>query len=299
MATPLLAALGDPKLLTSIELLVAPKDIEDDVIKLISKDRNSNPTAVALYSSESSPHMVKRGMSLAKQAKSALGNELGSVILDPLGQGEIEGRSYAVLPYRRPVSSRKLMRYLQRRMLHPGLLLWLKGAAEKTAIAARDENIERDFIRPLEHIKNLKTIGEDIKLAGQRALQRLNSGTWFPRYVLMHNDLWEGNILLKRSFSLNRPGYGFVIIDWPGCIINGYAIYDMVRLARSIRLKKDLFAMEVSRHCELLECDIEDAMGYLLAALGYLGLNLEHFPPEAYGNLTRLCFDYLNPILNR
>ena len=45
---------------------------------------------------------------------------------------------------------------------------------------------------------------------------------------------------------------------------------------------------ELEIHCQILGCDIVDAPSYTAAALGALGLNLEHFPEDRY---VQLCVD--------
>lgn len=297
---PLLTALGDSRLVASIERLGTKKDVKDDALKLIVRDIKSSPTAVVLYSSLTSPHLVTRGMDIAEQTKLMLGDEEGSVILDPLGRGEIEGRSYAILPYCRPLSSRRSMHYIQRHLLRPGILRWLRNVTEETVKEIAPINIESKILRPLQHVEHLRTIEEEIRLACRHALYRLESRQWIPQCVFMHNDLWEGNILLKEREAQEKGfgnNYRFVLIDWAGAMLKGYAIYDLVRVSRSMGLKGRRFAREVHRHCKLLGCTQEDAMGYLLAAIGHIGLNPESFPVEAYARLTRLCFEQLRPAL--
>jgi hypothetical protein len=64
-----------------------------------------------------------------------------------------------------------------------------------------------------------------------------------PNYVLMHGDFWKGNILIapKADFPAagTRWNERFVIIDWPGSITQGYAMFDLIRLAQSFRLSSN------------------------------------------------------------
>ena len=297
LETLLLSALGNHKLMANIDRLEAPKGVKDSPVKLIVRDTASRPTAVVLYSSPVSPNLVSRGMDLAVQAKQAMGSELGSVILDPLGRGDIEGRSYTILPYCRPMFSWKPLRYIQRKVIRPAVINWLFGVTKQTKSIAAQESINKDFLEPLKYMTHLQTAGEEVNSASLRALKRLECGQWIPHHVLMHNDLWEGNILPGKPSNQNKTykrSYGFIIIDWPGCQLKGYPIYDLVRLSQSLRLNSRQFTNELKRHCTLLGCTQEDSEGYLLSALGNIGLNPEHFPADAYVRLIESCYHYLN-----
>lgn len=297
---PLVEALGDPGKTARIEFLTDPKGVEDDTLKLVSLDRVSRPTAVVLYSSDTSPHLVSRGMDIAQNAKLKLGDKLGSVILNPLSRGEIKGKSFTILPYRQPLSSRKIARYVQVRRIYPEVLRWLRGVVERTSEPVKRENLSGDFLKPLNHIIKMQDMDHEIRDQSVIAIHRLKSQTWKPKYVLMHGDLYKENLLFqgKRAEKNNKEGFGFILIDWPGCLLRGYAMYDLVRLGRSIGLKKSRFMREVYGHCRLLECESQDAAGYLLAALGHIGLNLEHFPFNQYIRLIRQCFYYLKRYLD-
>lgn len=295
---PLTEALGDADLMAGIELLGDHQKTRDASIKMIIRDVNSNPRAVVLYSSPVSPDMVGRGIKMAKRAKDVLGNKLGAVILDPLKHGTISKRSYGIFSYRQPISNFKPRRFLQKRKLLPSITRWLKDITAQTSHPVPDNEITQNFIRPLEHLMELKEIGTDIHTASQRAKNRLESGKWVPRYTLMHNDLWEDNILIDNASFYptgQKNSNKFVIIDWPGSNINGYAIYDLVRLALSMGLKGNRFINEVSGHCEILYCEPEDAVGYLLVALGNIALNLEYFPFETFIKLAKLCYGHIAP----
>ena len=108
----------------------------------------------------------------------------------------------------------------------------------------------------------------------------------------MHGDLWKGNILIEPGAA--RPGRTrwrdrFVVIDWPGSELHGHAIYDLIRLARSMRTPDAALRAEVRRHCDVLGASIEDAMAYLLSALGYIALHLEEFPMDKYLPMVEAC----------
>ena len=104
------------------------------------------------------------------------------------------------------------------------------------------------------------------------------------------------NILLadERAVGAGLPRRDrFVIIDWPGCRFDGHAIYDLVRLSSSVGASRRNFAREVAGHCRLLECEPVDAIGYHLAAVGSIGLDLEYYSPKRYRNMVERTSEYL------
>jgi class 3 adenylate cyclase len=77
----------------------------------------------------------------------------------------------------------------------------------------------------------------------------------------------------------------FAIIDWCGASREGYPIFDLLRLADSMRVSDARLAVELARHCELLGGDLDDAASHTAAGLADLGAHLECFPVAAYSAL--------------
>ena len=48
---------------------------------------------------------------------------------------------------------------------------------------------------------------------------------------------------------------------------------------------------EISIHCRILGCRLVDAVSYTAAALGVMGMNLEHFPESRYLQMCEHVFD--------
>ena len=115
----------------------------------------------------------------------------------------------------------------------------------------------------------------EVREGASAALGRLEARAWEPRFCMMHGDLWKGNVLLAPGY---RRWNQFALIDWGASMVHGYAIYDLLRLAMSMGLSGRRLEREVSRHCKILGCDIIDAQSYLLASLGYIGMNLDQLP---------------------
>jgi hypothetical protein len=178
-------------------------------------------------------------------------------------------------------------------LLRPSIFDWLRQATEGTLRDAEPAAIERNFAAPLQHMVSLTPINDHLRAAASRSIERLNDGTWLPKHVLMHGDLWKGNILIRPQDNILRRlnmSDRFVITDWAGSEISGYAIYDLVRLAESMRLNALNLRREVDRHCCLLGCEPVDSTSYLLAALGHIAMNLEHFPIDRYKHMAESCY---------
>jgi hypothetical protein len=143
-------------------------------------------------------------------------------------------------------------------------------------------------------------MSDAVRVAATMARERLAAGVFRPKYVLMHGDLWKGNILLQAGRNASHTDVQrsrFAIIDWAGFEGCGYAIYDLVRLARSMRISRRRLAGELVRHCAILECTTEDARSYLLTALGHIGMTLEHFPVERYVSMSLSALSLLDEAL--
>ena len=133
------------------------------------------------------------------------------------------------------------------------------------------------------------------------ALERISTKEWQPKHVLMHGDLWLGNILLKKNpniLNTLKPYDNFVVTDWAGSEVKGYAMYDLIRFAESTNLSSKKIKFEIERHCKLLNCNPVDACSYLLAGLGFIGMNLENFPLNRFISMSESCFLTLSKSLD-
>lgn len=255
-------------------------------------DGRSAPRVVLLCAPPDAPDMVARGMQRARIAKGLIGPGLDQHILDPLAEGRIGGLSYALLPHCAALVGRGVAWRVQCVLLRPVLFDWLYQVCAATVRSVDEPLIEWRFAAPLVELASLTAIDEPVRSAARLALQRLNDGLWQPRTVLMHGDLWKGNVLLRApqgTADRLRWRERFVVIDWPGSEAQGHAIFDLVRLAQSVRSTRVALRAEVERHCALLHCDRLDAMSYLLAALGHMATRLGHFPMESFARMVQGC----------
>ncbi len=282
LADPVAEALVSVARVGGIEPLGPEKPVADQTYKYLVTSSEGKRLAVVLCSPGVSPDLIARGNRCAADAKRALGEELGRVVLEPLGDGEINGLSYVVLPYREPLSERRVAGWLQRRRVGPRVLDWLLGLTRQTMCDVSEADKHARFIRPLGELAESRDVSDAVRAAAERGLRRLEAGKWVPRFVLMHNDLWKGNILLDDAG-------GIVVIDWPGSMVDGYGIYDLVRLGDSFGLSDRALGEQVGAHCRVLGCEPVDAMSHLAAGLGYLLGNLDHFPMHLFVPLADRC----------
>lgn len=274
-----------------VEVIHGTRDIDDSTAKAFVRDGASRPIAFVLASSPKDPSAVAESMAKAAAAKAALGPDAGRAILEPLAEGKILETSYVALPYRRPISESRVLKAIQKWRLRPVLFDWLAEVAQRTASRATEEELREFYLEPLACIADMEELQHPIRQSARDARSRLDAGSWEPRCCLVHGDLWEGNILLPARRNFGRPE--FAIIDWPGSLLRGAPIYDLSRLIMALRVGARTASTQVARHCQILQCEQKDAMGYLLAGLGQIGLNLNHFPPVAYRAMARRCFDTL------
>ncbi|MFZ1908746.1 MAG: hypothetical protein WAU52_06650 [Burkholderiales bacterium] len=245
-------------------------------------DAAGRPYGVLFLSTLLDHGYMARSVDIATRVKHALGEMLGSVILDPIAQGESGGCSFAVWPWHRTLTAVRGLAYLQRRRILPRVLTWLHGATQRTAQAPQDSEVQKMFREPLARI----SADEHLPLPSQRlaraGLKRIEFGDWRPRVALQHKDiLW--NILLPRDRSLRRQfPCGFILIDWAGGALRGIPFINLLELARTSRMPRAAAREELLRHCDILCCEPPDIMSYALASVGSTLANLGHFPEDYY-----------------
>jgi hypothetical protein len=288
--------------LGSIVALRFPGACANATTKLLIRDSKGTRRLVLLVSSHLGPDIVARGIEAAARARGLLGNELGAVILPPLTSGRVGGLSYALFPYCRPLSDLRLLGRIQDWRFRSPVLDWLRAATAKTMKYIPDDDLASKIATPLHRLTSLEALGEEIRRESRNALQRLDSGAWRPRSVLMHGDLTRGNVLRSPLRVLSsEPGIPvpiFVLIDWPGSQPDGSPFLDLVSCGRWMHLGDRRLKREVAIHRDLLGCTREEVRYSLLAALGDLGLRLDRFPFDRYVILARSCYEYLESALS-
>lgn len=273
-------------------------DVADATTKCFLKDARGKLGAVLLVSSTGNPLLVERSVVRAMAAKQALGPDLGRVILDPIAHGTFQGLSYVLWPAQRSLAPRRPSRFIEKRILRARVLLWLRRMTRHTRAPAIGDELARAYVRPLEVMLEDTRFSEEVHQRARKGLSRVDAGQWRPFLVLEHNDLWLGNVLLPHDRAAKkRNPHGFFVVDWAGAAVEGHPFYDLIRFCLSAGISTRAVADEARAHCEILKCEPEDMVSYLLAGLAVLGMNLEHFPEDRYLEMSNAVIEQMNTIV--
>lgn len=245
------------------------------------------------YSEIGSVHA--RNLNYSTEIKMKLGEELGVVLLTPIVSGDIEGIEYSVWPYCNPLGSDLgfIRRKIELFQYRPLVLNWLRNVNEYTISGASEQEKIDDFIHPLQRLMGNKSIGMRIRDEIEWQISCVETRSWTPYFVLAHNDLWEGNLLVNK-YNVKNVYHGLTVIDWAGGSYRSFAIYDLVRISISLKVSRAVFSDELLAHCAILHCDKRNAMGYLLASFSFLAENLDKFPEDRFIQLLNDCFYFLD-----
>jgi hypothetical protein len=260
-------------------------EVTDATYKFLVTDAGGRPSLFVALSPSSFPSAVADAVDRTAKIRSCLGPDTGQMVLLPLHIGHSDGASYSLTPYCKRPDTNRLTRFWNRRWLRGAVGEWLLAVSRETVAAPTPEKIERNFMMPLRAVVAHPLLSASLKRSAQTAIDEIEAGTWRPLNVLAHNDFWEGNVLLPdRPEGTATPP--FFVIDWGGSNAEGYAIYDLARMAMSFRMPNRLVTREIMRHCELLSCSPRQARNHVAAALGHLALNLGQFPERNYAELA-------------
>lgn len=257
----------------------------DVTYKGIIHDFEGKPSAFLLCSNPMGKTLVQDNVEKARAARQVLPDTPAQAVDIPVAHGFDAGVSWAVYNLNQHLATGRLQWQIQKRRLTPVVAGWLTDVVGYTRSAIPAHEIESIFISPLALLKQdsacLREMTQDI----DSAMARAEKGLWQPCTTLAHNDLWRGNIMLAPgSIFLSRS---LRIIDWAGSNIRGIPFFDLFKFLQSFTVPKKTARKLIQAHCDALKCSRSDARGYLLAALGELGQNLDQFPHHAYARLVR------------
>ena len=261
-------------------------------VRVLSEGMTGDATGVYLVSSTvlqvsppAFPTVIREAVQKAKAARVALGPWLGDVIIDPLDEWEMNGVTCALFEQLSPIPAGRFKRLLELNRVTPHVLGWLR----QVAAVSREQNTATEAC-----LRGLKSSPYDfLREAAGQALSTLSEGNFRPRATVMHGDFWTGNILLDPAGSRD-----FVVIDWRGCVVEGHAIFDLIKFAESAGLGPRLLHRELSEHARVLDCTLAETRIYLLAALGHIWLNLDQFPPDRFAAMARRNLQTLDRALH-
>ncbi|WP_159966352.1 phosphotransferase [Profundibacterium mesophilum] len=249
-------------------------DVADATLKFLAPTPEGAPGFLIL-SGPGNPDLVARAVRSINEARSEVSPQIAAPILPAVLEGTISGMSFALWPRSRSLDEGGKVKRLIRRRLYAGAILdWNADLVRQTLLPGLAQTFQDD----LHVIANDDLFPQEMRRDADRAATRLARGEWTPRHALHHGDFWSGNILLPQRGT----GRAFHVIDWAGMQRRGYPFYDLARMSQSLRIGRRQHHRHVEKLRAIVDCAPRDVTSYMLSALGHIGRNLEHFPPERY-----------------
>lgn len=255
------------------------QDHPDSKLVYVNKGRHG---FVVTVSPSRFPEVVAEECLKAAQMRAQLG-DLGAPILEPLDIGRIETSSYAVLPYRRPLSTRRGTKWLHRMWVKRHLLEWLLQVTQRRKAACGLSHYQDS----LQALRATVAAGSPTAALLNTADNRLRSGRFVPRSAPMHGDLWKGNVLHGAAST------AFTLVDWRGSETQGFPIFDLIRAAGSFSLPPRALHRELQLHRTALGCQMEDLPVYAAGALGHYAARLGEMSPALFRAMADDCASHL------
>ncbi len=165
-----------------------------------------------------------------------VGTKLAQNLLMALEVGESDGLSYSISAYHRPLHTIFLLKQMDNWRVSARLVNWVIAVAKSTKANESVAETGTQFVQPLMALSQANNVKQAYQNIIIKAIEAINNSTWQPYFVSAHNDLWRGNVLSSNNTK-------FVLIDWDGVTLEGYAFYDLVRVASSSNLSKAKFQM--------------------------------------------------------
>lgn len=106
-------------------------------------------------------------------------------------------------------------------------------------------------------------------------------------------------MLPLKSESAKRNAYGFYAIDWAGATTSGRPFFDLLAFGMSCGLTPAALMSQAVARCQSIKCERRDVLPYFLAALGAIGMDLEHFPESRYVAMCRDRYDRVAALMAR
>ena len=246
---------------------------------------NKQTKAFVLVSPAKKPNAIKSGHMKLRGLANNVGIKLAQNLLMPLEIGESEGLSYSISAYHRPLHTTFLLKQMDNLRVRASLINWVIDVASATKSKASVAEIEIQFTQPLMALSQANGVKQAYKNSIVEAIEAINNCTWQPYFVSAHNDLWRGNILSSNNTK-------FVLIDWDGVTLKGYAFYDLVRVAGSFNLSKAKFQVALQQYCAAMQCNKQQAKYYLISAFAFLHADLGDWQYERFLILLNHCMEY-------
>lgn len=214
-----------------------------------------------------------------------LGEDLGYNVCSPITSGEVDGRTFALFTKHYPFTENRFLKYIQYALSISSIINWQAEIFHKTKRKLTDpiliEKHAIEKISTIRHDESLSRATREIALGFEKAIQNKNVEVFT---CFQHGDFWYGNVLFTGNpsafYSLIRND--FRVIDWAGCIVEGYPAIDVLRLSASMfdRLGAVHWPIEKYRKKTGL-CKVSFGL-HCICALGFLAQNLDNFDKSRF-----------------
>lgn len=258
---------------------------------LISTSKSKSPEAFVLISAKNTPNAIKSGYEKLCGLADKIGPSLACNLLLPLQVAESNGLTYSISAYHKPLSTKPLLKKVDIWRVRRHLIHWIIGVAKATKIPTTQQETEISFILPLLALSQADGLKSGYKKTALDAVNAIKNGSWQPSFVCAHNDLWWGNVLSSKQHK-------FVLIDWDGVMLQGYAFYDLVRAASSFGIKKSAFKRTLGQYSCVMQCNETQAKYYLISAFAFLYSDLGGWQFERFLILLNDCMEYFETNAN-
>jgi len=266
------------------------RKVADHCEKYIGHDLAGRPAAFVVVSPRAHPQAVRDASERAHAARAQLRGAAAAAVLVPWQVGEADGLSYSVTEYAHPLGGHDLLSRWRRRSLGRRSIAWLHDVSALTIDDIPESELQARVVAPLGRLVADAELPAAVRAAGRAALAALEGGRWRARRQLAHNDFWWNNLV--RSARPSASGWPYVI-DWGGATVHGTPVFDLLRMAHSLRLSPRAFARELRRNAQAIGGVPAQAPHHLLVAIAELGDRLGQWPKAQYARVSAEWLDYL------
>src|SRR5437868_2458685 len=159
-----------PENIAAIVPLQIGAAVADATAKYLIRTRDRN--FVLIISNQVSPYLVQRAVERQTEARSRLNAHAAEAIELPVYAGFIDGKSCALWPHRRPLSTSQIRGRIQKFLIAPKVFNWLREVCSQTA---RPGSLS-DFICNVQRLQEIPGAPVALKGAAEKALKLFQSG---------------------------------------------------------------------------------------------------------------------------
>ncbi len=250
-----------------------------------------------LISNPSFTDAVADDVSRSRDVALLVGQEVGKHIVSPVCQGVYNKQTYAAFSRLSPVSSYRVARLFQKRMVSGRVVSWLESLAIETRESrSAQSEYSQYFCQPLEIICGDREMPQEIRAFADLCGVFVSKNQPDLFTVVEHGDFWIGNVLFQRRFipDLNPLLGEFSVIDWRGSRTDGYPCIDLVRFCSSIfRNGSSKTDSLISSYIGGLQISKFEMSIYCILSLGRLRADLDQFPKDRFYFLCERVFEFL------